>query len=693
VRGLAEFVRLFGNRPYQYKSQQLVNGQVYADRNDMERGFIYAYELAKIGHPIVFERITNEGLAGSSLDVTLTPTNFTATVNANQNVVISRPMTPDITFDTDEVTVTQVEYTAELDGSTLASMADDMFGVAVDSLTFSVSGGIQYVVDGSGNLGLATGFVDAGFISGTFDGETFTLVRTGTLGSNMLTIGWTTNGGITTFQMTAAFGQDVALNISTDGGMSFSPSPNNYGLSFVGNIFRMTTPNQNIAVAGIPTQGSPIGGFTIHAKYSGAYGAGIVITIGMPNSIGLQEITATFMGRTERFVVSLIRGESNFVGNIVGDIITIDASNIPMGDAEYLSITPNPGTPLNFEGDPMGEESTAEGIYARLAGADGFNTIPDGFGYTDGTGFWGRFKDRELNDYAIFTTGAYPLFSDDSNDVDLTTEQLRTVADFGLGFTLVDAKEGVQVENLQAHLQSIATGRNSQNTPLGAYGAMFYKSRLYRVSSELGVSRVRMPGSFGYCLKLAQNVTGGRMNSWLATAGTGSNADGRGVLTGQIVDNDRMGGALSDRLQDEFSVRVNPIQFIRGVGDTIMGNATMLLSRGGMVNYSFLNIRVLTTLIKRFFYKLGNAVLFEQNDLTAFLEIKTEGARFMDTLLDRGLATVNAQGQTIEPYRITRIPTQERAKMNIEVKFFPLDAIEYVDIGAILQDSYVSVTE
>ena len=431
-------------------------------------------------------------------------------------------------------------------------------------------------------------------------------------------------------------------------------------------VFERITTNTMKAALSLASKDSAIP-IDVKAKYTGEYGKNIEISV---TAEGTKTILAATDGiRNERFNVTLDANADTYICNVDSELITVEIGDNkpPVTD----KVKTQDKTNLVYAG--TGDEFEITMPYAKFS-VDAYQK---------------KFLDKDTNEYAIFSTGAYPTYTKGSYAD--AQKLLKTVANYGLGFAVIDPVAGQSVSDItdQTSLQGFVNEKSSYGEPIGAYGVMFYKERTYNTAFGKHV----LPPSYAYLMGLVKSMV--KNKPWEAIAGTGINGSGRGVVGG-IIDTEKLGGADSDTLQRQdnvgYGVRINPIQYIRGAGNVIMGNATLIDNDGGLTNYSFQNIRVLTTLVKRFFYKLGKRVLFEQNSLTAFLSIKSTGEEFMDKLVDKGLRTENPiTGKRIEPYSIIQIPINERAKQKIKVKYYPLEAIEEVEEIVELADGYVNV--
>lgn len=711
---LATFKSIFGDTPYVFKADQVINGETVRYKGDYEQSYIEAYEYASLGYPIVYERVTPFALQKASATLNIQRMRATATHTISDGDAESTNAAINVTFTRTNDSAPYI-YTADL--SEDAVFTDSWFGARANGANGAYGVDIgDYGYDWNGTNWTSeddAGVQEGGSVNvgaGSIVIKTNTEIFGSGVTSGTGTVTWWTN--VRAYRFTANINNNTAANaqveFSTNGSSwtdvtsvaTYNNAERTYGDLLTVQVnsassvtFRFSPPNisNNITESAAPVANNTGNTLVIEAKYGGEYGNAIRISVAATNAPDLFRLTVVNGENTETFNVSLARDDSAFIGNISSNYIQVSAQSLASipGDATGLLIQTQTETALSGGGNQSAsasqpDEFTVAAMYELLTGSSYGAGVANDAATNE---FWEKFEDKDLNDYGIFTTGAYPLYGG-SNDWQAAQRELAAVSEYGLGFALVDAKANVTAQNLsnQAEMQAWVAGTNSRTEPYGAYGAMFFESRT--VTTSFGDQE--LPASFCYVQNFIKQL--GLYQPWEATAGTGTNANGRGVVGG-IVDKKKLGGSVSDMLQPDIGVRVNPIQYIRNVGNVIMGNATLNNNSRGLVNYSFLNIRVLTAIVKRFWYSLGKTVLFEQNDMVTYLTLKNAGQTFMDTLLDRGLRTEDSNGNAVEPYTIERIATLERATLKIKVSYYPIEAIEKVEEEVELKDGYVNVTE
>lgn len=714
---LETFINTFGDSPYVFKADQVVKGNVARYKGEYEQSYIEAYEYASLGYPIVYERVTPYPLKKASASLVLQKTSATAThILSDENEESINSITVPFVRTGDSAPYT---YTAQ-NLADNAAFTDILFGPRSNG-NYGVEIG-QYGYDWT-NGAIQASDDDSGLQTASceFDISSRSVVIVSN--TELFGSGVTSGTGTITWQMAARqyrFSVDV-VDLTTvankkiecsNNGSSWTDITNETVYSSASEVygdrllvtrrnsggttnitFTFTPPNmESTIVETVAASGNNVGTLVLEAKYGGEYGNAITIEAQNTNAADLFRLLVTYGSNTETMNVSLDRNDSAFIGNMNSSYIQVDAESLANLGTDVIGVSIQATSAPQYltnggreDGNTSADEFTIAAMYELLTGDDEYGA---GTANDDATNeYWEKFEDRDLNDYGIFTTGAYPLYGG-INDWQAAQRQLSTVSEYGLAYAVVDAKPEVTADDLgnQSDMQTWVTGTNSRTEPYGAYGTMFYEGRT--VTTSFGEQE--LPASFCYIQNFIKQLA--LYHPWEATAGTGTNANGRGVVGG-IVDKKKLGGSVSDMLQPDTGVRVNPIQYIRNVGNVIMGNATLNNNSRGLVNYSFLNIRVLTTIVKRFWYSLGKTVLFEQNDTVTYLTLKNSGQTFMNTLLDRGLRTEDSEGNTIEPYTIERIPTSERAVLKLKVSYYPIEAIEKVEEEIELKDGYVNVTE
>lgn len=670
----ADFKQKFGNVPYYFKQTQQKDGVFYQAQGSIERGFVFAHEYALTNKPGVFRRITKSNASYCKLptDIQIMTKVLSAT-RAYSNQQISQD---NILFTKSPAIEGEYTYTAQL-----SILADGNFGAT----TFN---------DGEADLPLFSVILDGEEYSSDVDTNGVLTVN----GSGLITL--VTEDDLTNLNGTVQFISKVqsitvqykasGATVTVDGNTVNNIEVNDQNLQL---IIHLPWGNETYS-ATESTEGTGKV-LQVFASSSGAWGNGIKVKVSRVQQTNKLTITADYGNGAEKESIlgDLAYGGDYFIAGESGTKTTtllkitngiIDSlGNISNGlngseDSSMLFVGDVVATALQYQGDLVEDEITVGDIYTTLKTAS----------------FWDELQDKELNDYAVLTTGAYPLH--DPTDINSNAaKQLQTAANYQLGFAVIDTRKrphGQSIateadllisDNATKPLSDVVAGLNALGEKNEIYGAMFFDWRAYDTS----FGRVELPPSFAYIKALA--ATGMSANQIKPSEALANDCG-----TVSVSDNDRLGGAVSDLLQrnnEPVGVRVNPIQYLRDAGNRIMGNSTLVNNQGELTNYSFLNIRVLTTLVKRFAYKLGNTLKFKTNDLNTFLTFQSKMTAFMNKLIDKGLKTEDNAGKRIVPFGIERLPSTERGKIRINIWYYPLDAIEIVEETVTLKDGYVQI--
>lgn len=213
-------------------------------------------------------------------------------------------------------------------------------------------------------------------------------------------------------------------------------------------------------------------------------------------------------------------------------------------------------------------------------------------------------------------------------------------------------------------------------SPYGTY-------RCYTYSDSNKSDKVNLPGSFGYLMSLARSI---RTNpNYMAIAGVtrglvpnllslSENAVSYGKLTNKI--------ANTVQPQDDYSI--NCITDIRPYGLTIWGNRTLADNKTteGLTASSFLNLRNLIYDVKKKLYTSAKSLMFEQNSDILWVRFKSMITPLLDSM---------KYGQGIKDYKLTKIESKTRGKLQAEITLYPIYAVEEFDITVVLTDDDVTV--
>lgn len=198
-------------------------------------------------------------------------------------------------------------------------------------------------------------------------------------------------------------------------------------------------------------------------------------------------------------------------------------------------------------------------------------------------------------------------------------------------------------------------------------------------SSELDYE---LPGSFAYLTALARSIVTNA--SWIAVAGVT-----RGVVENISTKNplcteDLLTNVIAESYQPRNKISINPITNIKPYGYTIWGNRTLKNNavQGDLTATSFLNLRNLVCDVKKEVFVACKRLMFEQNSDILWINFQAE----VTPLLDR-----MKTGYGISNYKIIKVPTTQRGKLEAQIILYPIYAVEDFVVTVVLTDDEVTV--
>ena len=208
-------------------------------------------------------------------------------------------------------------------------------------------------------------------------------------------------------------------------------------------------------------------------------------------------------------------------------------------------------------------------------------------------------------------------------------------------------------------------------SPYGSYKCYTYSDK------------VNLPGSFGYLMSLARSI---RTNpNYLAIAGVT-----RGLvpnllgLSEKAVSYGKLTNKIANTVQPQDDYSINCITDVRPYGLTIWGNRTLADNKttDGLTASSFLNLRNLIYDVKKKLYTSAKSLMFEQNSDILWVRFKSMITPLLDSM---------KYGQGIKDYKLTKIESKTRGKLQAEITLYPIYAVEEFDITVVLTDDDVTV--
>ena len=183
------------------------------------------------------------------------------------------------------------------------------------------------------------------------------------------------------------------------------------------------------------------------------------------------------------------------------------------------------------------------------------------------------------------------------------------------------------------------------------------------------------PGSFAYlkCLAVSTQTNA----DWLAISGVT-----RGLVPNLLELNQRVTGAVADQLQERRGISINPIMNIKPYGYCVWGNRTLFNNLDDLTASSFLNIKVLTSNIKKVLYTAAKRLTFELNSDILWLNFKAAIEPTLEQM---------KSSSGIRDYKITKVATNQKATLAAKIRIYPIEAIEDWDITVELSDTTTSI--
>jgi len=284
-------------------------------------------------------------------------------------------------------------------------------------------------------------------------------------------------------------------------------------------------------------------------------------------------------------------------------------------------------------------------------------------------------RDRNLYDIKFLTSGGYPVYEynleggEDTNKNVIANGMCLICEERGDAIALID-----HTNNKYRRL----TGTNS------VFESLNLASSKYRISSAYaamftpwvqysGLYSGAYPGSFAYLVTLAESVNNNP--SWLAVAGVQ-----RGVVPSivSLETNQKITESIANSLIPASGSSINPIARINPYGLTIWGNRTLLNNQGYDKASSFLNLRNLSTEVKKKVYAACKSLMFEQNSDILWINFKAKIVPLLDEM---------CTSAGISDYKIERVSTTKNTKVIAKITLYPIYAVEEFEISVILTDS------
>ena len=355
------------------------------------------------------------------------------------------------------------------------------------------------------------------------------------------------------------------------------------------------------------------------------------------------------------------------------------------------------GVPVYFEqmnatADEITVAKMYEGLEARFARTDGDPGEAVDYSFDN------------IGDYSVkyITSGGYPTFEYSSG---LAENMIRLAWDRGDAIALVDhtnnPDRSIRAEGGQdSHsvIDEVRTGAFAQLGPIvGSYGAMFtpwYECTNSAITGgTLAGYQAQMPGSVAFLSALAVQLRD--YNPWLAVSGVTrgqvpycARLHTNQPLTNNVADSYQ---ALPDATGETTAISINPITYIRNYGYCIWGNRTLRNNSGGTRATSFLNIRDLTSDIKKTLYEASQKLLFEQNNDVLWINFKAQITPLLDTMVSNYiLSDYKIVKYTRDPETGEPVPAY---KVLAVIRIMPINSTEIFELSVHLENNELAVAE
>lgn len=342
---------------------------------------------------------------------------------------------------------------------------------------------------------------------------------------------------------------------------------------------------------------------------------------------------------------------------------------------------------------------------ARRLLMSGMQVLYEGFVATSGaitiaSTSWTRLQDRSLYDIRFLTTGGYAIPTADM--VNCAAKRGDCVALLDHADTIEDtvAESGETVDNSQvAKVRRYFEGVVSSVTDTGTSSATSYSACFtpwYKTSDTvLGATSsatVDIPASFGYLLAYATSTQ--TYPLWYPAAGSimgvipllaGVTYSYTNAECEQLQARASDGEVDLDAATDNVGRAINPIAYVRTAGYVVWGNRTFRnnVAGEGTKSLSFLNVRNLSSEIKKTMYDAARKFTFEQNSNVLWINFKAQ----VTPLLDRMVS-----GNGIIGYKPVRETTDKKARLKASFYITPIEGVEDFELEVNLTDS-VEVVE
>lgn len=285
-------------------------------------------------------------------------------------------------------------------------------------------------------------------------------------------------------------------------------------------------------------------------------------------------------------------------------------------------------------------------------------------------------EDKSLYSLRFISSGGYPTFEyclSSSSVNNIAAGMVAVAENRGDCVALIDHTNN-KYRSLTGSL-SVYQAINNSYPINSSFAAMFTPWVRYAGNYITGAAAP----SIAYLASFANSIYLGNAE-WLAIAGKT-----RGVsFVSALNCNTTMTQAIADRFVSTTGISINPIINLGSSGFVIWGNRTLRANTGYNKATSYLNLRMLTNVVKRTVWEASIETSFEQNSDILWVNYKALISKVLDTMM----ATSGIKG-----YTINRLATDDRTAIAAQIILVPTYAVENFEINVYLTDDETLVSE
>lgn len=451
-------------------------------------------------------------------------------------------------------------------------------------------------------------------------------------------------------------------------------------------------------------------GYTVEKLGEAPYTGKAIFVGANPKTANLYELKGSEYEQTKDTTLDLTKTYYRLDSNVIPMFNGPETATGKGGDADpgyrYALMLLSLGIPVYFEQmNESLEDITVESMYKGLQHR---------FWATgDPIEQWSDYSFDNIGDYSVkyITSGGYPTYEYGLLSADgkhTSSELAQAMIDIAYkrqdAIALIDhtdnpdrpiislgAVESTSViDRVRADFLNLGAGKDS-------YATMFtphYECSHSAITGGAdGTFNSSMPASLAFLSALAQQLQ--NYNPWLAVAGV---TRGRvpycerlhvnHTLTNNIADSFQ---ALPDSISTTAPISINPVTYVRNSGYCIWGNRTLRNNASGTKATSFLNIRNLTSDIKKTLYETSQQLMFEQNTDVLWVNFKSSVTPILDRMVSNYiLSDYKITKLSVDPDTGDRVPAY---KVLANIKIMPINSVEVFSLAVEIENNSVNVAE